>query len=478
MFSKIRSNQYIIIILLFGLLLRILFYLLGAQIYFGSKSFYMGGDTTSFLNPIKNLIDFGTFSVDLNHPMGVIGREPGYSFFLAPFYLLFGNNTDLLCRAVCWFQIILDSLCIILFYKTAINIFNHKKIAIMAAVLYASYPFVIIWTSVVHAEALGVNLLVLIMYFFSHPNIRYKYFLVGGLIAIAFFIRPQMLFILPAVGLSVLINYKKHIRQWLIYGIQLTLGFLIVYSPWPIRNYVIHHQLEFFRDISSMRAWQWDVMNFHEYIVSMQVDWEPQFTQIILSDEPVSFPPAAYINKADSLNLVKAIALSRTCSDGFASFMKKPPLGENNCTQETAQLWKTLYENQVKYNGLNVFLFVPLKNLKKAIFKISLVKNWKSPNLSTTTVILVGILFSYRTLLILLGLIGCFFYLKQKDQVSAMFIWCSILFFIIWYLWVCFIYRALEMRYFLPADVLLLFPAAFLLHSFLIRVKFLKKYLI
>lgn len=476
--SKIKANQYIFIIALIGLLLRICFYLFGAEIYFGNKTFYIGGDTHSFLYPIKNLIEYGTFSIDLNNSKGAFGREPGFAFILAPFYLLFGDNTDLLCRAVCWFQIVLDSVCIILFYKTSINIFKHSKVAIIAAILYATYPFVIIWTSVVHAEAIGINILILIMYYLSQQNKQYKYFIVGGLTALAFFIRPQMLFLLPAMGLSLIINYKKQTRQWLLYGTHLAIGFLIVYSPWPIRNYVFHNQLELFRDISTMRPWQDDVMNFHKYIVSMQVDWEPQFTQIVTTNEPILFPEAAYINKTDSLNLMKAITLSRTCSDGFASFMKKPPIVENNCTKETAQIWETLYNNQVKYNALNVFLWVPLKNLKKGIFKISLVKNWKSPKLSPKTVILTTILFSYRTLLILLGFVGCVFYFKQKQETLNIVMLCTFFYFVIWYFWMCFIWQALEMRYFLPADVLMLFPAAFVLHLLLAKFNFSRKYLL
>ena len=475
--NKIKANKYIYIIALLGFLLRVFFYFFGAAMYYGKKSFYIGGDTDSFLVPIKNLIDFGTLSVDINNPKGAFGREPGYSFLLAPFYILFGNNTDLLCKAVCWFQIILDSLCIVLFYKVALTVFKNNKIAIVSAVLYAIYPFVIVWTSVVQAESIGVDVLILMMYYLSKQNISYRYFIVGGLVAIGFFIRPQLLFLLPAIGFSLIVFYKKNIKKWMKYGIHLAIGFLIVYSPWPIRNYVFHNQLELFRDISTMRPWQDDVQNFHEYIVSMQVDWEPQFTQIITSNDSVSFPQAAYTSKADSLKLIKAIALSRTCGDGFASFMRKPPIQENNCTKETGQLWKSLYENQVKYNPLNVFLWVPLKNLQKGIFKISLVKNWKSPALPAKTVFLVGILFSYRTFLILLGLIGCVFYFKQKNNALNIVMLCTLFYFIIWYFWMCFIYRALEMRYFLPADVLLLFPAAFVLHTFLNRFSLFKKYL-
>lgn len=476
-FKKLKADKYIFAIVIVGLLLRLSFYFVGAEIYHGKKNFYIGGDTYSFITPIKNLIEHGTLSVDLNQPKGAFGREPGYSLFLGPFYLLFGDNIDLLCRVVCWFQILLDTLCIFLFYKTALNTFQQVKIARLAAILYAIYPFSIIWTSIVYAESISTNILILIMYYLSLPDKRYRYLIVGGLIAIDFFIRPQLLFLLPAVGLTLLFIYKKNAKQWLSYGMQLALGFFIVYSPWPIRNYVFHQQFELFRDISTMRAWQDDVMNFHKYIVSMQVDWEPQFTQIITSNEPVPFPKAAFVHKEDSLTLLRAIDLSRTCSDGFASFMKKDRITETNCTQETAQLWETLYQNQVKYNKLNFFLLVPLQNLKKALFKITLVQNWKSPKLSPVTVLLVGTLFSYRSLLILMGIIGCIFYFRQKKQAVHFVVLCSFLYFLIWYFWMCFVFRGLEMRYFLPADVLLLFPAAFLVYTILNRFSFFRKYL-
>jgi hypothetical protein len=459
------ETRQLIICISAGLLARALFYFFGAELYFGKEDFFIGGDTQSFLYPVQNLLEHGTYTVNPAHPHGAFGREPGYAFFLIPFYLLFKSDLDLMYKAVAWIQILMDSLAVLLVYRIAMRLFKDKRTAFWSSMLYALYPFAVVWTPVVHAETLGLDITLLIIYFISSPPGRYKWILTGSLIAAGFFVRPQLIFILPSVLLALFITRQMY-KNWLVNSLQLCLGFLIIYLPWPARNYIFHDRLEWFRDISSMRNWQDDVMNFEKYMVSFKVDSEPQFTQLITGRQVV-FPKEAFLSKEDSLKIIRAVHLSRTCSDGFAAFLQKAR-PENECTAETAELWEELYENQKKNNKLNYYLLVPLGNLKKALFKNALIENWKAPKHSSINTYLIGGLFLYRSALILMGLAGAFLLLRRygSHMRESLTFYTSLLFFLSWYIYMCWIFRSLEMRYFVPADALLLIPASFFLSTF------------
>mgnify|MGYP003340288860 CR=1 FL=1 len=128
---------------------------------------------------------------------------------------------------------------------------------------------------------------------------------------------------------------------------------------------------------------------------------------------------------------------------------------DSSCTDEIAQLWGELKANQVNENKINFYLWVPLGNLKKCFFKSGLYKPSSGIiNLMST------VLFGYRTFLILLGLLGLFLYCftKKKLPLLLKLITC---YFLLWYFWNSFVYRNMEIRFLLPADILLLIPAAY-----------------
>ena len=103
------------------------------------------------------------------------------------------------------------------------------------------------------------------------------------------------------------------------------------------------------------------------------------------------------------------IFLSRTCGEGFSYFSRSAGYRdnvishENNCNKRLIPIFDVDL-HQKKFNSFNYYVEVPQKS-KKAIFKTSLNK----PSNSTSFYIS-KILFTYRTLLILLGLISYFIY--------------------------------------------------------------------
>ena len=100
---------------------------------------------------------------------------------------------------------------------------------------------------------------------------------------------------------------------------------------------------------------------------------------------------------------------------------------------------------------------MPLRNLAKAVFKTSLADS------TTPARRLAGLLFIYRTALILAGLAAAVLIMRRGLDPTGM-TWIALVYFVGWYLLLCAgtlpQLRNIEMRYFLPADVLLLLPLA------------------
>jgi hypothetical protein len=194
----------------------------------------------------------------------------------------------------------------------------------------------------------------------------------------------------------------------------------------------------------------------------VKTDYEPQYSQIVNGGENVEWPKAAYIVPGDSEKLARISKMCHDCGRGFNVFIKNEGLQpaiitkENTCSPEIAKMWSELKENQVKKNPLNFFLLVPLSNLKKSFFKTGLYNpTSRIVNLVST------LLFGYRSLMILIGLFGMilFWRANKKFPLTLKII---LFYFIIWYFWNSFVYRNMEMRYLLQADLLLLIPAGYI----------------
>jgi hypothetical protein len=84
-----------------------------------------------------------------------------------------------------------------------------------------------------------------------------------------------------------------------------------------------------------------------------------------------------------------------------------------------------------------------------------------------------SVLFIYRTLLIIFGLTGTILMFLGAEHQLRSFALLSIIYFLIVYLFLCAgtgtQTRNIEMRYFLHPDLILLFPAAFLINRLSIK---------
>lgn len=461
--KNIRPVYYIVLL---GLIIRILFYFFGAEIYFGSKDFIIQGDTGDFFLPFKNLLEHGSFSVNLNHPDGVFGREPGYSFVIGLSYLLVGKDFFLAIKLVVFLQILFDSFIVLIFYKVTQNLFKNETTAFIAAILYATYPFAFLWTSVAYAEILGINCCILSIYFSSKSSNKSN--LLSGIFAgIGTLIRPQLLLLAVAFIVSFfLLSILKKQYKWAVLVFYIV-GFSTTYGLWPARNLFFHKELVLMKKVEGVtRAISSDQLSFAFFMWSVKTDWEPQISQILFK-KPVELPEWVWkLSIEDSIKIRKALFLSDNCADGFRQLRRQQPLLKiEDCTEETAKLWKELRQSVIEKEPLKFYFLVPLSNLKKAFFKSGLIKSFNRPDKSTVTILLTNLLFNYRTILLLLGVLGVF--LSLKNNLSLTNLYLSI-YFVLLYFWLCFLYRDMDIRYLLPADVVLLLQGSYIIERALV----------
>jgi len=162
-----KYKKQLMLIILFGLFLRVVFTLFGAEIYYNKADFYYRGDTESYTQAAKNLVNHGKYQIPLDEPGFSTGRTPGYPIFITFFYVLSGKNVDITYQLLIWIQVLLDVLAIFLLFSIARKIFNSQRVGLVMAALYASYPFVIVWTPVITSEAFGTVMLILSLYYLT-----------------------------------------------------------------------------------------------------------------------------------------------------------------------------------------------------------------------------------------------------------------------------------------------------------------------
>jgi hypothetical protein len=455
-FRKLINIRNIIIL---GFLLRVAFMIWGAPVYYGTPEYATkGGDTHAWVVSMQNLVHTGTYTADPNYEDGKFFRPPGYSFFLLPFYFLSGFNLKLMYLLAQIFQVLLDTISILLIYRIIKNVNGGEQVALLGSFLYCIYPFSIVWSPYLYAETPSVFFLLLSYYLITSTPNRKNYLLSGIALGFAVLLRVQIIFAAPAIAIYLLIKNQSIKKLFVNPAIFFFIAFGITYGSWPIRN-LCYGKFIPAEELQNDKHFSADFVAYMFYIWSVKTDHNPQFEQII-SGQQVDWPKAAYLHPEDSVTLARMALLCNTCGRGFSHFkasagkIDKPIIEDNECTNEIAATFNRLRKEQIKENPFHFYITVPLSNLRKALFKLTLYGEK-----STLVKIVSTMLFSYRTLFIFLGLIGVWLN-KRMRLIDQSFLNTLLIYFLLWYLVICFGYRNMEIRYFLMNDILLLIPAS------------------
>jgi 4-amino-4-deoxy-L-arabinose transferase-like glycosyltransferase len=177
-------------------------------------------------------------------------RPPGYPFFLAGIYSVFGPN-DLGARLV---NILLGVLTCWLIYILTGQLFDQRT-ALIAALLIATFPSLIAWTNILATEnlflpcALGA-FITFLKGVKLHP-VRWGWLILSGfLIGICGLIRPLALLLPFILVLTLILRTRVRVfstqairvlGQIAGIGLVISLVMLVTILPWSIRNTLVFH---------------------------------------------------------------------------------------------------------------------------------------------------------------------------------------------------------------------------------------------
>jgi 4-amino-4-deoxy-L-arabinose transferase-like glycosyltransferase len=166
-------------------------------------------------------------------------RPPLYPFFIAFFFIIFGENLILIRLLNC----VIGGINVILFYLLGKKCLG-KKAGLFAAIISAFYPL-FIWLSVrILSETLFMSLVlssILLLYRAKeHPGLAPSIF-TGITLAAAALCRPALLTFVPLAPIFLLTN-KGEIKKGIKKGALLIIAFIITLAPWIARNYIAYNR--------------------------------------------------------------------------------------------------------------------------------------------------------------------------------------------------------------------------------------------
>ncbi|MCM8822292.1 MAG: glycosyltransferase family 39 protein [Candidatus Omnitrophica bacterium] len=164
-------------------------------------------------------------------------RPPLYPLFIAMLVKAGAGITGI--RIV---QSIISALCCVVIFFLSRKIFN-EKLAIMASLISSVYPFFIFYSGFLLTETLFIILVLLSVYAFVkliEPEVSFYYgIFAGAMSGIAGLCRPTMELFFPFFLLFVLCSKSELLRTRLKKVFFAFTGFVLILTPWIIRNYIV-----------------------------------------------------------------------------------------------------------------------------------------------------------------------------------------------------------------------------------------------
>jgi len=174
------------------------------------------------------------FVTDDGNP--VVERSPGYPFFLAGLYKIFGHSHNY----VRFFQIIVSLFTLVFIFLLARDIFGDR-VAFVSAFIGATYPPFLSYSGLLLTENLFTFCLISFMYF-AWLAIKEKKkvfsFLAGLIIGYGILVREEAVVFLPVFFLVGFICFRKDLKKIML----LILVAICVIAPWTIRNYKVFNK--------------------------------------------------------------------------------------------------------------------------------------------------------------------------------------------------------------------------------------------
>ncbi|MBD2715733.1 hypothetical protein KBK19_11870 [Microvirga sp. STR05] len=434
------------------------FLLKGATVYYGAGQEHLNGDSFSFVNSFLNLWHNGHYTLEPLIPDASFGRLPGYPFFYGLHYILFGPQWALPTLSIS--QIILDTSVIVLLHNMLRRWTGQMWPAILVAVLYATYPFAIIWVTVVGTETLNTFCTVVWLSLLTRANgNRWLYVLIGLVAACTFYVRAYMGVLLPISMLFVLVwPHAGLLPRWQRVAWLVT-GFGVLYIWWPARNLVGQGQLVLVKPASAGYPNQREDMQAYLDWLHAWTNDNTTWVEGLVHDKTLRYPAEIFSNPQEEARAYALTRMAARCGGSFHlrrldthDYRLVLPERFRNCNSQIAAGFDSLRLSYIQRHPWEYRAAVPFSNLRKAFFKSATVHQGGAG----VKVLLQRMLFGYRTLMLLVGIAGLVGGWRRS------YFWPIAWYFLFIYFYVSFDFRSLEMRYLLQGDVLLLLPAVWI----------------
>jgi hypothetical protein len=197
-------------------------------------------DNAWYLNQIKNYLNGLGFTIDPLDPIYAVRRTPGYPLFYGVHYIIFGEAGA--HYIIPYTQTFLHAFASVLLYKTALILFNDLKVSFLAGILYGLSPAVVCYLFMTLTESIFPALLIIGIYLTVSAYLRksiLKSLCAGLIVASVVLVSPRTGLTLVFVLICMLSIGKINLSERLRISCAFIIGFLIIISPWTIRNYLL-----------------------------------------------------------------------------------------------------------------------------------------------------------------------------------------------------------------------------------------------
>ena len=299
---------------------RFFFYLaLGALLYRLYFALYLpclsAGDTYVYANLARTLLDhhvYGLTGDNANYAVSLI-RLPGYPYFLAVIFRLFGQNN---WTAVMVVQAFLDTVTCFFIAAIARRVINDRA-AKIAFVLAAFCPFTVNYAGTVLTETgtFFCTSLAFLLAIISFDEKRLAPMAwAGAAMAYAILLRPDSGWLLGSFGIFMLL------RMWVIpgerkflfrAGVVLLAVSLAPLVPWTIRNWRVFHVFQPLVNPHALDPGEQEPLGFDRWVGTWVIDYSDlEDFAFKVSGEPLSMndlPAHAFYDAQERAEIAKII---------------------------------------------------------------------------------------------------------------------------------------------------------------------------
>jgi 4-amino-4-deoxy-L-arabinose transferase-like glycosyltransferase len=200
------------------------------------KPLYLAGLRLTQTEMANNILDHGRWFVILQHGHYVpqIREMPGLAIVDVAVWSAVGQRTY---SVITGLQVLIDLGMVLLVYWIALRLFDRRRVALLAAGLYAIWPGAAVLAKTPSLDTWASYLLIASVAAFvllqKRPDSIARQVLFGTLIGIGVYFRP-FLIILPI--LLALVGISGGWRRKLTAGMVPTLVALLLLTPWTVRN--------------------------------------------------------------------------------------------------------------------------------------------------------------------------------------------------------------------------------------------------